>query len=592
MPSVENNSQKEYSYLSLLKNFYYQYIRKNGRIFFPIQILHGIEALLALIPPLILREIIDQAIPNKAIQQLFLLASLALAIYIIKAIMNIIKIYWGHRISQEITCEMRNDLYSHYQRLPLSFHDNKKTGELMSRLIDDLNILQEFIHHGPEGFINSSVLLIGTIAILFSLSVQLTLVSLIFVPLLAVFSYYLLTKMHYAFRETREKKAAISNRLEDNLTGVKVIKVFTNEKHEINRFSKSNEDHKVARLTAIKYLSLLFPCSNLLNAFGILAVLSYGGYLVVNGNMTIGTIVAFYGYLLQFRTPILRLVHVNERLSRFFASIERFFSYMEIEPAIKNKPSSYKNEEIKGEIEFKDVNFSYNSGEEILKKVSFKIKASKTIALVGPSGAGKTSTVRLIPRLYDIDSGQVLIDGIDVKEWDIHSLRSSIAMVMQDDFLFSDSVAENIIYGKTDARKEEIIEVAKKANAHEFIKELPKGYDTLVGERGVKLSGGQRQRVSIARAFLKNPDILILDEATSSVDLHTEKLIQEAIDRVAAGRTTFIIAHRLSTIINADQILFIEKGKIKEKENHQELMAKKDKYYQFYKMQFENQEIS
>jgi ATP-binding cassette subfamily B protein len=586
---MSEETQTNYSKSTILKKFFQKYIKPRGKVFFPIQLLHMLGAVLTLIPPLILRKIIDQALPNQALGQLFTLVLWALGVYILKAVINGLKIFWGHKAAQKVTRDMRNDLYSHYQNLSLPFHDNKKTGELISRVIDDLNVLQEFIHHGPEGVIGSLTLMVGTVGILFSLNIQLTLVSLIFVPFLILFSCYLLSKMHTAFRQTRENKADMSDRLEDNLAGVKVIKAFAQEEFEESRFAEANEKHKEARINAIRYLSFLFPGSDLLNATGILAVLSYGGYLVVEGSLTVGTIVAFYGYLLQFKGPILRLVHVNERLSRFFASVERFFAHLEINPTIQNNTQNYTQKEIKGAVEFNNVSFSYEDGEQVLDGINLDVESNKTIALVGPSGAGKTSLVRLIPRLYEVDSGEVRVDGVDVQNWNLQSLRDSIAMVMQDDYLFSDSIAENIAYGRPDASREEIIDVAKQANAHEFINDLSAGYETTVGQRGVKLSGGQRQRVSIARAFLKDPSILILDEATSSVDLHTERLIQEAINRVTSGRTTFIIAHRLATIINADEILFLEDGIIKERGQHEELLAKEGKYFDFYNLQFENE---
>ena len=585
---MENN----FSYKDLLLRFYKKYIAERKKTFIVIQILHAIGAILVLLPPLILRQIIDEAIPGGVFADVLFLVGLALAIYLFQAVVDKIKIYHGHKMAQIITRDMRNDLYYQYQKLSLSFHDEKKTGELMSRVIDDLNMLQEFVHHGPEGFIGSSVQLLGTIVILFSLSPRLTIVSLIFVPFLAFFSYLLLTRMHQAFRKTRERKAELSDRLEDNLAGVKVIKAFANEEYETDRFFEKNNAHKEARLTAVKYISLLFPGSNLLNSLGILTVLGYGGYMSINNMMTVGTVVAFYGYLMQFSQPILRLVHINERLSEFFASIERFFAHLEIAPEIDDKKDvEVIPENINGDVKLENVTFSYNQQETVLKDLNLAVDKEKTVALVGPSGAGKTSIVRLIPRLYEVDAGEILIDGVNVKEWSLKELRNSIAMVMQDDYLFSTTIAANISYGKPEASKEEIITAAKEANAHEFITEFEDGYNTSVGQRGLKLSGGQRQRISIARAFLKDPEILILDEATSAVDLQTEKLIQEAVDKVTAGRTTFIIAHRLSTIINADQIVFLDDGKIKEQGTHQELIKKQGSYYDFYKMQFENEAV-
>jgi len=325
----------------------------------------------------------------------------------------------------------------------------------------------------------------------------------------------------------------------------------------------------------------------MLNVIGLLAVLGYGGYLTSLGAITIGTIVAFYNYLERFREPLLRLVQRAQGLSRFFASIERFFNHIDIKPEIKSKPGQLPAENIKGIVEFNDVHFSYDD-EQVLQGIDLTADKDQTIALVGPSGAGKTTIVRLLLRLYDIDEGSIKIDGKEITDYNIDQLRNSMAMVMQEDFLFSTSVAENIAYGKPDATREEIISCAKKANAHQFITEqLSDGYDTEVGQRGVKLSGGQRQRISIARAFLKDPRILILDEATSSVDLETEELIQEAVNEVTQNRTTFIIAHRLSTIINADKILFIENGRLIEKGRHEELIDRDSHYKEFYSKQFQ-----
>jgi len=585
--SDEIYNSEDYNYMNLLKKFYKHYISDRKYKYFSVQFLHFIGALLALVPPLIIREIIDTGIPSGNVRNILTLVALGFGVYLSINIIRYFRVYYGHKYAQYITRDMRNDLYNHYQNLSMNFHDNKKTGELMSRIIDDLNRLQEFAHHGPEAVINSFVIIIGTVIILFSLSVKLALVSLIFTPILMLFVYFFMQKMHKAFRKTRESKAIMNDKLEDNLAGIKVIKAFNNEDFEMERFSEKNTEHAQARMKAIKYISILMPGSRMLNVIGLLAVLGYGGYLTIIGSISIGTIVAFYNYLERFREPLLRLVQRAQGLSRFFASIERFFNHIDIEPDIKSKNGELSAKNIKGIVEFDNVHFSYDQ-EEVLNGINLRADKDQTIALVGPSGAGKTTIVRLLLRLYEINNGTVKIDGQDIKDYNIDELRDSMAMVMQEDFLFSTSVAENIAYGKPDATRKDIIACAKKANAHQFITEqLSDGYDTQVGQRGVKLSGGQRQRISIARAFLKDPRILILDEATSSVDLETEELIQEAVNEVTQNRTTFIIAHRLSTIINADKILFIEKGRLLEKGKHEELINKDSHYKEFYSKQFQ-----
>jgi len=487
----EKYDTDDYNYMNLLKKFYKHYISDRKYKYFSVQFMHLVGALLALVPPLIIREIIDEAIPSGSLRNILMLVALGFGVYLSTNIIRYIRVYYGHKYAQYITRDMRNDLYNHYQNLSMNFHDNKKTGELMSRIIDDLNRLQEFAHHGPEAVINSFVIIIGTVVILFTLSVKLALVSLIFTPILMIFVYVFMQKMHKAFRKTRESKATMNDKLEDNLAGIKVIKAFNNEDHEMENFSAKNTEHAQARMKAIKYISILMPGSRMLNVIGLLAVLGYGGYLTIAGAISIGTIVAFYNYLERFREPLLRLVQRAQGLSRFFASIERFFNHIDIKPDIKSKPGRLPAKDLKGVVEFNDVHFSYGQ-EDVLQGINLKADKDQTIALVGPSGAGKTTIVRLLLRLYEIDKGNIKIDGEDIKDYDIDELRSSMAMVMQEDFLFSTTVAENIAYGKPEATREEIIACAKKANAHQFITEqLSDGYDTQVGQRGVKLSGGK-----------------------------------------------------------------------------------------------------
>ncbi|MBS3792643.1 MAG: ABC transporter ATP-binding protein [Candidatus Bipolaricaulota bacterium] len=591
-PAEENDNEIDYSDYSksyLLKRFYRDYLRPNLLEYVPVQVLHVIGALAGLVPPLLLRNLIDDAIPSANLGRIVTLSLWAFGAFTLIALIRFIRNYFGHRIAQKVVFDMRNDIYSHFQKLPLKFHDRKKTGELMSRIIDDLNVLQEFIHHGPEGFLEASTTISGVLVILFLMDVPLTLIALSFTPVLVIFALTLIRRMHRAFRRNREAKGKLNDRLEDNLAGMKIIKSFANEDYEMERFFKKNEEHYDARAAAIKYFSTLGPVSYFLNSFGLILTIGYGGYLVYQGSLTAGTVVAFYTYLIRFRAPILRMVQISQRLSRFFASTERFFSHLDIEPHIAETAGGFSKPrgEVKGKVAFEDVNFNYSDGETVLNDIDLVVEPKQTVALVGPSGAGKTTLVRLIPRLYDLNEGSVKVDDVDVQDWNLRQLRRNIAMVMQDDYLFSGTVTENISYGKPDVTRDEVIKYAREANVEEFISDLPDGYETDIGQRGVKLSGGQKQRISIARALIQNPKILILDEATSSVDTYTEKLIQEAIDKVSRGRTTFTIAHRLSTITNADKILFVENGEICERGTFEELMDEKGQFYQFYQLQFE-----
>jgi len=586
----EGPDYSDYSKGYLLKRFYSDYLKPNLVEYVPVQILHVLGALAGLVPPLLLRNLIDSGIPSKDLGRIITLSLWAFGSFSLIALIRFARNYFGHRIAQKVVFEMRNDIYGHFQKLPLKFHDRKKTGELMSRIIDDLNVLQEFVHHGPEGFLEATTTISGVLVILFLMNVPLTLIALSFTPFLVVFAISLIRRMHRAFRRNREAKGKLNDRLEDNLAGMKIIKSFANEDYEMERFFEKNEEHYDARASAIKYFSTLGPVSYFLNSFGLILTIGYGGYLVYQGSLTAGTVVAFYTYLIRFRAPILRMVQISQRLSRFFASTERFFSHLDIEPDIACTAGGFSKprEEVRGKVEFESVNFNYSEGETVLKDINLAVEPKQTVALVGPSGAGKTTLVRLIPRLYDLEDGSVKVDGVDVKGWDLRHLRRNIAMVMQDDYLFSGTVTENISYGKPDVTREEIIRYAREANVDEFISDLSDGYETDIGQRGVKLSGGQKQRISIARALIQNPKILILDEATSSVDTYTEKLIQEAIDKVSKGRTTFTIAHRLSTITNADKILFVRAGEIIERGDFEELMEQEGEFHEFYELQFEH----
>lgn len=586
--------------LGLAIRFSRGYVGPRTLKFAVVQLFHVAGAALLLVPPMLVRLVIDRAIPQGNFGLLTAAAGSVVGVFGLFFIVAALKEYWGHEVAQSITSRLRNDLYSHFQKLSMSFHDKKKTGSLLSRIVDDINVIEEVVHHGPEALILGLVLVAGSGGLLFYLNWRLALVALAVVPVLALFTSRLTGRMWAQFRDVRERKASLSDMLEENLSGIQIIKAFGAEDREVEAVARENANHYRSRMSVIRYVSLLFPGAIFLNSLGVGAVLVYGGYMAMGGALSVGTLTAFILYLNHFLHPILRLVMMMEHAGRFFASIERFYDYMDIEPDIRDRAQALvlprrvastegpdaTRDGVKGEVTFDNVHFRYEE-KPVLSGVRFTAVPGQTVALVGPSGAGKTTITRLIPRFYEPQEGRVLVDGTDVRDIGLRSLRAHIGVVLQDDFLFSGSVAHNIRYSRPQATMEEVVQAARQANASPFIEQMPQGYDTEIGKRGVKLSEGQRQRISIARALLKNPEILLLDEATSSVDPETEKLIQKALEMLRRGRTTFTIAHRLSTIMGADRILFVQDGRILESGTHRELIGSDGEYARFFRIQFQ-----
>jgi ATP-binding cassette subfamily B protein len=519
----------------------------------------------------------------------FVYAGGILLLFVAVGIVDKIQGMLGLSMSQQVTYDLRKDLHSHLQKMTFTFYDNKKTGELISRIIDDLNVVERMLYNIPRLLIRNVVTIILAVCFGGYLMRNKPSVALAcFAVFPGVFFVYLFffKRIIKAAHKVRKRKAALSSKTEDVISGMKIVQAFNKEDYEQDRFDRENTNHYKSRLEVISYQTSMLPYTLSLMGIALTIAASYGGYQVINGPLKVGALAGFIMYLQRFMGPLQMLAAVSDPASRFLAGIRRFFTYMDIQPDIKDQKNAVQLQQVKGKIEFKNIKFRYDEDQDILKNINFTVNPGQTVALVGPSGSGKSTITRLLPRFYEPYQGQILLDGTDIRNYSIRSLRDAVSIVMQERHLITDTVKQNIRYGKLNAQDNEIIEAAEKANASEFIENLAKGYDTQVGQRGAKLSQGQAQRLAIARAILKNAPILILDEATASVDSHTEKLIQQALDVLLKNKTAFIIAHRLSTIKNADKILFIEDGQIIEQGSHQQLMDKNGKYANFHNIQF------
>lgn len=495
----------------------------------------------------------------------------------------------GHVMGTKIEYDMRAEIFDHLQKLSFSFYDNQKVGALMSRITNDLFDITELMHHGPENIILSVIKIVGAIVILVSINYKLAIVSIAVLPFMFAFSYVLNKKMRGAFKNNRAKIAEINGQIEDNLSGIRVVKSFANEEIENKKFKVGNLNFLNAKKNSYFYMGVFQAGVGTFTTIVQVLVIVTGIFLIANNSVTATDLVTFMLYISVLTEPINTLINFTEQFQNGYTGFERFREIMDIVPDITDKKGAKPLVVKKGEIEFKDVSFKYEDAtEEVLSKVDLKVPAGAYYALVGSSGAGKTTLCSLIPRFYDVTSGSIKIDGEDVRDVTLKSLRSNIGIVQQDVYLFSGTIYENILYGRPDATREEVIAAAKNANAHEFIMAMPDGYDTDIGQRGVKLSGGQKQRLSIARVFLKNPAILIFDEATSALDNESEKVVQDSLESLATNRTTIVIAHRLSTIRNAQKILVLTDNGIEEEGSHKELMEKNGIYRGLYDMQFKN----
>lgn len=538
--------------------------------------------------PIITRQMLNQFIPDKE-YKLIIISSVALiALYLIRMGINYFIHYQGHVMGVKMQAQMRRDMFCHLQKLPYKFYDDHETGKIMSRMTNDLFEVSELAHHGPENIIISTLTIITSFVYLASINISLTLIVFLCVPFLLVISAALRKKMKTAFKKSREAIALINAALESSISGIRVTKAFTNSKNEEEKFEIGNKDFVNSRREAYKAMGQFHSSTTFITDVFNVVVLLAGGLFLYSGKINFGDYTAFIVSVNIFISPVKTLIEFMEQYQNGVTGFERFTEILDQEPE-KDCEGAKDIGKVNGDIELKNVTYGYGDDKDVLRNINLKIKKGETFALVGPSGGGKTTICHLIPRFYNVEDGEILIDGKEIHSVTMESLRRNIGIVQQDVYLFNASIKENIMYGKLDATDDEVIEAAKRANIHDAIMDMPHGYDTVIGERGVRLSGGQKQRLSIARVFLKNPPILILDEATSALDNTTEILIQNSLDELCKGRTTIVVAHRLSTIKNADEIAVISNGAVIEQGRHDELINKDGMYKELYNLQFKQQ---
>lgn len=542
----------------------------------------GIE----LIFPLLTRHMLNTAIPAGNLQQVLVIIGVLVAIFVAVAGLQYVVHYWGHVVGIRMEADMRRDIFSHLQRLSFSFYDRNRTGKLMSRVVNDLNEVTELAHHGAEDLFISAIMFSGSLIVLFSVEWRLALAMLAIVPVMVWFAISRRGSMERAWRRLREELADVNSVVENTISGCRVVQAFANEPHEITRFGSSNSRFRNAKYRAYQRMAVFMTGLGFFQRMLYVVVVGVGGLLVYFGQIALGDLLAFVLYIGLILQPVQRLTNFTQQFEQGMTGFRRFTEVMDETPEIADTANALPLPSGPGKVQFDDVTFSYDNGEHVLRHVSLTIPPGSTVALVGPSGAGKTTMCNLIPRFYDVDSGAVRVDGVDIRDVTLRSLRGSVGIVQQDVYLFTGSVRDNIRYGNVEADEAEVIEAAKRAEIHDFVSSLPERYDTYVGEKGVLLSGGQKQRIAIARAFLKNPPILLLDEATASLDNETESRVQSALAALSVGRTTLVIAHRLSTIKNADKIAVLTDDGIVEEGTHEQLLARGGLYTSLYQAQF------
>ena len=549
-----------------------------------------IGAGVTLVLPLIIRYITNDVIYRDSGESLQLILKLSLFMIFLIALefyCNYFIAYYGHIMGAKMEYDMRNEIFSHYQKLSFSFFDNQKVGQLMSRVTNDLFEISELYHHGPEDIVISIIKLVGSFSILLSINWKLAIIAFAIVPIMLLYALYFNIKMKQAFVKNRARIADINAQIEDNLSGIRVVKSFANEEIELGKFKKGNERFVESKRESYKYMGLYHSGLGAFTTFINVIVIASGAFFITKSIISITDLITFLLYINNFTEPIKKLINFTEQFQNGASGYTRFLEILNVCPDIVDRPKAIELKHAKGDIVFQDVSFHYEeTSETVLSHINLHITEGEYIALVGTSGVGKSTLCSLIPCFYEVSEGQIFIDGKDIRDYTMRSLRNNIGIVQQDIYLFAGTVMDNIRYGRPDASDEEVIRAAKNANAHDFIVNLPDGYDTYIGQRGIKLSGGQKQRLSIARVFLKNPPILIFDEATSALDNESEKVVQESLETLARNRTTLVIAHRLSTIRNAKRILVLTEQGIAESGTHEELLSKNGIYAELYHLQF------
>lgn len=605
---MEKKKDKSQTLRNLISNY-----KPYKGMFFADLFFAVVGACVTLVIPLIVRYITSTVVyqtADQALRSILQLGILMVALVAVECFCNIFIAYYGHIMGAHIEANMREEIFGHYQKLSFAFFDNQKVGYLLSRVTSDLFDISELLHHGPEDLLISIIKFVGGMAILIAINPKLAAVGAAFIPLIVIYAVYFNRKMKKAFRKNRERIGQLNSQIEDNLAGIKVVKSFANEEIEMKKFSAGNDKFVDSKRESYKYMGAYHSGLNAMTTLVTVCVIMAGGMYMVDGSIDVTDLITFMLYINNFVEPIKKLINFTEQFQNGYSGFERFQEILDIEPDITDQADAIQVESLRGDVAFQDVSFKYGinavqdlmhqsdgtpgdmkdetkADEKVLNHINLHVAAGDYVAIVGTSGVGKTTLCSLIPRFYDVTGGCITIDGIDIRTMKLESLRNHIGIVQQDVYLFAGNIMDNIRYGRPGASDEEVIEAARKANAHEFINAFPDGYDTDIGQRGLKLSGGQKQRLAIARVFLKNPSILIFDEATSALDNESEKVVQESMEQLAANRTTFVIAHRLSTIRNAKRILVLTDHGIAEEGTHKELLERDGIYRHLYEMQFE-----